>query len=159
MVNRIINFLKRLIKKIMGQYPMPAYHFIVDWGGTRLGFTEVSGLEIDIDVVEYREGSDPNQAAHKMPGLTRYKNIILKRGIAKGDNDFFTWMNTKNLNQVERRDIIIKLLNENHEPVMSWKARNAFPVKLTGPVLNANSSEAAIEELELAHEGLVIEVS
>jgi phage tail-like protein len=154
-----MNFLKRLTKKIMGQHPMPAYHFIVEWGGTRLGFTEVSGLEISTDVVEYREGADPNQAAHKMPGLTHYKNIVLKRGILKGDNDFFNWINTIKLNQVERRDIIIKLLNENHDPVMSWKVMNAFPAKLTGPVLNANSSEVAIEELELAHEGLVIEVS
>ena len=143
----------------MGQYPMPAYHFIVDWGGARLGFTEVSGLEIDIDVVEFRDGADPNQSAHKMPGITRYKNIVLKRGIVKGDNDFFNWINTKNLNQVERRDIVIKLLNENHDPVMSWRVRNAFPVKFTGPVLNANSSEVAIEALELAHEGLTIEVS
>jgi phage tail-like protein len=154
-----LNFFKHLIKKIMGQYPMPAYHFIVEWGGTRLGFTEVSGLEISTDVVEYREGSDPTQSAHKMPGLRKFTNITLKRGIIKGDNDFYTWMKTINLNQAERRDIVIKLLNENHEPVMIWKASNAFPVKLTGPVLKANANEVAIEELELAHEGLSIEVS
>jgi hypothetical protein len=58
-----LNFFKHLIKKIMGQYPMPAYHFIVEWGGARLGFTEVSGLEISTDVAEYREGSDPTQSA------------------------------------------------------------------------------------------------
>ncbi len=154
-----MNLFERLIKKIMGQNPMPAYHFIVEWGGTRLGFTEVSGLDIATDVVEYREGADPNQDAHKMPGLRKYANISLKRGIMKGDNDFFNWMKTINLNQVERRDVVIKLLNENHEPVMIWKAKNAFPVKLTGPVLNAKSNEVAIEELELAHEGLTIEVN
>ena len=143
----------------MGQHPMPAYHFLVEWGGTRAGFIEVSGLEITTDVIEHRDGADPNQAAHKMPGLTRYKNIVLKRGILKGDNDFFNWMNTKNLNQVERRDIVIQLLNENHEPVIIWRAVNAFPVRLSGPVLNANTSEVAIEELELAHEGLIVLVS
>jgi phage tail-like protein len=94
-----------------------------------------------------------------MPGLRKFTKIILKRGIVKGDNDFYTWMKTINLNQAERRDIVIKLLNENHEPVMIWKASNAFPVKLTGPVLKANANEVAIEELELAHEGLSIEVS
>lgn len=138
---------------------MPAYHFIVEWGGTRLGFTEVAGLEISTEVVEYREGADPGQAAHKMPGLRKYTNITLKRGIVKGDNDFFNWMKTINLNQAERRDVVIKLLNENHEPVMTWKAHNAFPVKLSGPALKENSSDVAIEELELAHEGLTIEVS
>lgn len=154
-----MNFLKWLIKKIMGQNPTSAYHFIVDWGGTRISFAEVSGLEINTDIIEHRDGADPTQTARKMPGLTRYKNIILKRSIMKGDNDFFNWMNTKNLNKIERRDITIKLLNENHEPVMSWKVRNAFPVKLAGPVLNANGSEVAIEELEIAHEGLIIEVN
>jgi len=143
----------------MVQHPMPAYHFLVEWGGARVSFIEVSGLEITTDVIEHRDGADPDQTAHKMPGLTRYKNIVLKRGILKGDNDFFNWMNTKSLNQVERRDIIIKLLNENHEPVISWRAVNAFPVRLSGPVLNANSSDVAIEELELAHEGLIVQVS
>ena len=143
----------------MAQHPMPSYHFLVEWGGTRVSFIEVSGLEISLDVIEYHEGADPGQLAHKMPGLTRYKNIVLKRGILKGDNDFFNWINTKSLNQVERRDIVIKLLNENHEPVMSWKAMNAFPVRLSGPVLNANAGEVAIEELELAHEGLIMEVN
>ncbi len=143
----------------MMQHPMPAYHFMVEWGGTRLDFIEVSGLEITTDVVEHRDGADPNRSARKMPGLTHYKNITLKRGIIKGDNDFFNWMNTQNLSQIERRDIIIKLLNENHQPIMVWKAFKAFPVKLSGPVLNANSNEVAIEELELAHEGLIIEVN
>ena len=143
----------------MAQHPMPAHHFLVEWGGARVGFMEVSGLDINIDVTEYRDGADPNQVAHKMPGLTHYKNIVLKRGILKGDNDFFNWMNTKNLNQVERRDIVIKLLNENHEPVMSWRAMKAFPVRLSGPMLNANANDIAIEELELAYEGLIVEVS
>ena len=143
----------------MSQYPVPAYHFIVDWGGTRVSFMEVSGLNIMVDVTEFREGGDPGQVAHKMPGFTRYSNITLKRGIIKGDNDFFTWMNTKSLNQIERRDLIIQLLNENHQPIMSWKAVNAFPVKLSGPVLSANANDVAIEELELAHEGLIVEVS
>ena len=141
------------------QHPMPAYHFLVDWGGTRPGFTEVSGLEITTDVIEHRDGADPSQAARKMPGLSRYKNIVLKRGIVKGDNDFFNWMNTKSLNQVQRRDIVIQLLNENHEPVITWRVVNAFPVRFSGPVLHANASEIAIEELELAHEGLSVVTS
>ena len=142
----------------MSQYPVPAYHFVVEWGGTRINFMEVSGLNIIVDVTEFREGGDLSQTAHKMPGLTRYSNIILKRGIVKGDNDFFSWMNTKHLNQVERRDVVIKLLNENHEPIMSWRAANAFPVKFSGPILSAKANDVAIEELELAHEGLIVEV-
>ena len=134
------------------------YHFMVEWGGSRANFIEVSGLEITTEVIEYREGGDPNQPARKLPGLTRCKNILLKRGILKGDNDFFNWMRTTTENQVEHRDIIIKLLDKNQKLVMSWRALNAFPVRLSGPVLNAGANEVAIEELELTHDGLVIEV-
>lgn len=135
-------------------YPLPRFHFIVDWGGANIGFTEVSGLDINIDVIEYRSGSSPVQSVTKMPGLIKYSNITLKRGIVKGDADFYKWINTIQQSTVERRDVVISLLNENHEPVMVWKARNAFPVKYSGPDLNAESSDVAIETLELAHEGL-----
>ncbi len=142
----------------MPRHPKHAYTFTVEWGGTRKNFIEVLGLNITVDVSEFRNGADPNQVVHKMPGHTHYGNIILKRNILKGDNDFFTWMNTTGLTQVERRDIVIKLLKEKNKPVMSWKAVNAFPVRLSGPVLNANASDVAMEELELAHEGLIAEV-
>ena len=78
------------------------------------------------------------------------------------DNEFFDWLNTIKLNKVgdnnsDRRDLVISLLNENHEPVMTWKAVNAFPVKVEGPGLKATGNEVAVESIEVAHEGLTIE--
>ena len=141
----------------MTNLPMPVYHFQVEWGGTKLGFSEVSGLNIELQVIEYRDGASPNYSTIKMPGLFKYDNIILKRGIIPKDNEFYEWLNTAKLNQVDRRNITISLLNENHEPVMSWKVKNAFPVKIEGPVLKATGNEVAIETLEVAHEGIIIE--
>ena len=141
----------------MGQYPLTTYHFQVDWGGTRIGFTEVSGLTIEHEVIEYRDGASPESISSRMPGLEKAHTIILKRGILKGDNEFFRWMNTISGSQVERRDITISLLNENHEPVMTWKVKSAWPLKLDYPVLKSNASEAAIEVLEIAHEGISVE--
>ncbi len=143
----------------MGQYPMAAYHFMVEWGGARADFNEVSGLNITVDVSEFREGSDRYNAARKMPGQLHFSNIILKRDIVKGDNDFFKWIQTIHLNVVERRDLSITLLDETHSPVVRWKVKNSFPVKLTGPVLIANTSCKATEELEVAHEGIEVEMS
>lgn len=140
----------------MGNYPSPAYHFIVEWGGTKIAFAEVSGLNIEHEVVEYREGSSPEFMATKMPGMVKYSNITLKRGILKNDNEFFDWINTIQMNTVERRDVSISLLNESHEPVITWRVKNAWPTKYSGPVLNANANEIAMESLELAHEGLSI---
>ena len=139
------------------QYPLPVFHFTVQWGGTRIGFSEVAGLTQENQAIEYRDGSFPEYSSIKMPGLRKFSNLTLKRGVVKADNDFFKWLSTIKLNQVERRDIVVSLLNENHEPVMTWKAHNAFPVKVEGPGLKASGNEVAIESIEIAHEGLELQ--
>lgn len=141
----------------MAEYPLPVFHFQVQWGGTNLGFSEVSGLNIEAQVIEYRDGLSPEYSPRKMPGIPKFGNITLKRGIVPKDNEFFAWLNTTKLNKAERRDLVVSLLNENHEPVMTWKVVRAFPVKIEGPGLKATGNEVAIESIEIAHEGLTIE--
>lgn len=142
----------------MTSYPLLKFHFVVSWGGARIGFTEVSGLEAETEIVEYREGSSPEYSKVKMPGMQKFANITLKRGTFLGDSDFFDWWKTTQLlGKPERRDIIISLLNEEHSPVMIWKVKNAFPTKVQATDLKADANEVAIETLELAHEGIVME--
>lgn len=141
----------------MAQYPIPKFHFQVEWGGAKIGFTEVTGLDVSTDVIEYREGSSKEYHKIKMPGLQKFSNITLKRGTFKGDNDYFKWWNTIALNTVERRDLTISLLNENHEPVVVWKIKQAFPVKVQPTDLNSTGNDTAIETIEIAHEGLTIQ--
>lgn len=141
----------------MAEYPLPKFHFQVEWGGKRLGFTEVTGLNVETDVVEYREGVSPEFSKIKMPGLKKYPNITMKRGTMKKDNDFYEWWKTIALNTVERRDMIISLLNEKHEPVMAWKVNNAWPLKVQSTDLKADGNEVAIETIEIVHEGMEIE--
>lgn len=141
----------------MANYPLPAFHFKVEWGGQNVGFSEASGLTQEVQLIEYRDGNSPDYSTIKMPGLHKYNNITLKRGIMKGDNEFFKWMNTVKLNTIERRNLTISLLNEEHEAVMVWKAVNAFPVKVEGPGLKASGNEVAVESIELAHEGLTLQ--
>ncbi len=141
----------------MANYPIPKFHFRVEWGGTNIGFSEVSGLNIENKVIEYRDGISPEFSKIKMPGMREFSNITLKRGVFKGDNEFYNWLNTISLNTVDRRDLTISLLNEKHEPVVVWKVHNAFPLKVQSTDLKADGSEVAIEQLDLAHEGLTIE--
>ncbi|MBD5780638.1 phage tail protein [Pelagicoccus sp. NFK12] len=142
----------------MTEYPLTKFHFVVAWGGSRIGFTEVSGLEAETELIEYREGSSAEYSKIKMPGMQKYANITLKRGTFLGDNDFFEWWKTTRiLGKPERRDLIISLLNEEHAPVMNWKVKNAFPTKVQATDLKADGSEVAIETLELAHEGIEME--
>lgn len=140
----------------MGNQPLPKFHFQVDWGGARMGFTEVSGLDFETEVIEYREGTDKKYNKTKQPGLTKYANITLKRGTFKGDNDYYEWWKT-NYICGEKRDITISLLDEEHKPVITWKAISAWPKKVESTDLKASSNDVAIETMELVHEGLVVE--
>ena len=141
----------------MANYPIPKFHFQVEWGGAKISFTEVTGLEVSTEVIEYRDGASPEYHKIKMPGMQKFSNITMKRGTFKGDNDYYKWWNTVALNTIERRDLIISLLNENHEPVVVWKIKNAWPSKVQSTDLKSDDNGVAIESIELAHEGLVMQ--
>jgi phage tail-like protein len=141
----------------MADYPLPKFHFQVEWGGTNISFTEVTGLEVETEVIEYRGGASPEYSKVKMPGMQKFANLTLKRGTFKSDNEFYAWLNTVKLNTIERRDITISLLNEEHEPTVVWKVKNAWPTKVTATDLKADGNETAIESMELVHEGLVMQ--
>jgi phage tail-like protein len=140
------------------KYPLPKFHFhVTGVGSDAVGFTEVSGLDVETEVIEYRDGVSPEYHKVKMPGLRKFSNITLKRGTFAGINEFFDWFNTVNLNKIDRKDITISLLNEQHVPIVVWKVKNAWPVKMQSTDLKGDGNEVAIETIELAHEGLVVE--
>lgn len=141
----------------MSNYPLSKFHFQVEWGGTKIGFTEVSGLDLETEMIEYRHGASPEYHKTRMPGMQKFSNITLKRGTFVSDNEFYAWYNTVQLNKIERRDLTISLLNEEHEPVIVWKVKSAWPIKVQSTDLKADGNEVAIESIELVHEGLVIQ--
>jgi phage tail-like protein len=137
----------------------PAYQFrVVSSDGSEINVAEVSGLNIELAVIEHREGGD-RDAVRKLPGLRKFSNIVLKRGIVSGNNDFFAWLRATHDDPNNRRDLTISLLDERFAPVAVWRVRRAFPCKYSGPNLRADANEVAIESLELAHEGLDLESS
>lgn len=140
----------------MAEYPLPKFHFQVQWGGANIGFTEVTGLEVTTEKIEYRDGASKEYHKIRMPGMQTFGDLTLKRGVFAGDNDFYAWWNTVALNTVERRDITISLLNESHEPVVVWKVKKAWATKVTSTDLNASGNETAIETIVITHEGLTM---
>ena len=140
----------------MSDFPELNFHFKVDWGGTNMGFSEVSGLDYEAEVLTYRTGAEPSYTVQKIPGLKKFSNVIFKRGVFRGDNEYYQWWNTIHFEEY-RRDMVISLLNENHEPVIVWKLKSAWPVKIQSTHLKANSTEIAIETMEIAHEGLIVQ--
>jgi phage tail-like protein len=132
------------------------FHFKVEWGGSRTGFLEVTGLGMGVDVAPYREGASPEFATTLTPGQKHYSPVVLKRAMVAGDNDFYSWISSAQVGEVERRDVLISLLNSRHEPVMLWKLVRAFPSRLDYAPLNALGSDLATESLTLVHEGLAV---
>lgn len=140
-------------------WPVPKFHFKVDWGGDLFSFQEVSGLDAEVQPIEYRSGDSPNYSVVKMPGLKKYSDITLKKGIFLSDLKLWSWFAEIKMNTIKRRTVTIQLLNEGTDPVMVWKLTNAFPLKMQGTDLKAQGNEAAIETLVVTHEGLEVSLS
>jgi phage tail-like protein len=136
-------------------YPLPRFHFQVDWGGAKISFTEVTGLVIEREKIEYRHSDSKDFHKIAMAGLYKISNIVLKRGKFENDVDFNAWFEEiADDRATKRRDVTIRLLNEKHQPVAAWKAARCFPVKVTAPDLKSDANEIAVESIEIAHEGL-----
>ncbi|PSR18568.1 phage tail protein [filamentous cyanobacterium CCP3] len=143
----------------MADYPLPKFHFNVTAGDLAGGFTEVSGLDMETEPIEYREGNMAQHSKLKMPGMQKFSNITLKRGTFKGINKFYDWWKSAT-NEADhtkyQRNMTITLLNESAQVVVTWNVTNAFPIKVQGTDLKADGNEIAIETIEIVHEGLTV---
>lgn len=133
--------------------PFRAYNFLVEIDGiTRAGFRECSGLDTTQDPIDYREGGE---AIHvrKLPGLVKFSNISLKRGITD-DPELWEWRKKAMEGKVERKNGSIILLDDTGAEKLRWNFVAGWPSKWSGPTFNATGNEVAIESLEIAHEGV-----
>lgn len=136
------------------QHPHQSFHFLVQAGFSRIGFTHVQLPRLERDVIRYREGSDPVDSVRQLPGLLRVGDCVLQRGVVPADHDFFQWLNTVHFGTAERRDITVSLLDEQHQPTLTWRLRNTFPVALEWSPLEAQASAVLIETLRLSVEAV-----
>lgn len=134
--------------------PYRNFRFRLEIDGLDAGsFSEVSGFDATMDVVEYRAGNDPAITPTKLPGLIKYGNITLKWG-ASETMVLYDWLIDITEGTIEKKTVTLTALDEEGSPAASWRCINAWPVKYTAPDFNGTSSEVAIETIELAHEGL-----
>lgn len=138
-------------------WPLPKFYFQVKWDSEVILFQEVSGLDVEAQVIEYRSGDGSAFSTVKMPGIKKYTNVTMKKGVFKSDNKFWDWFNQIKMNTTKRVPVTISLLDEEGKPTMVWTLTNAWPTKITGTDLKADGNEVAIESIEVAHEGLRIE--
>lgn len=138
------------------QDPYAAFDFLVEIDGLTVGgFSECRGLSAEIDVIEYREGGDRG-GIRKLPGLTRYSNIVLKRGIT-ASRELWQWFRATATGAADRRTGRIVLLDRDRNPVAAFRFVEGWVARWEGPHLRAAGNDVAIETLEIAHEGLDLE--
>jgi phage tail-like protein len=130
--------------------PFAAFNFLVDIGGATAGFSEVSGLTTETDVIEYRTGA-MDITVTKLPGLKKFTNIMLKRGFTN-TKELWEWRKTVIDGKTERRDGTITLLNEARQSALQWNFYYGWPSKWEGPTMNAKTNEVAIETLTITCE-------
>ena len=152
-------------------YPLTKMNFLVsvpDLAGTMAAFSEVTGIEASVDVVEFRQGNAHSLAPVKIPGLVKHGNITLKMGYTIG-NGFKQWVQdcvSETRGAMPRKTVTIELLDirdkspdstyETVQGKITWILKEAWVTKYSGPDLNASTSEVAIESVELAYEELTI---
>jgi|SRR5262245_1708239 len=147
---------------IKATYPLPVYNFRVEVGPDAVAFSEVSGLSIHYEVTTFKEsptggGSAGPRTVH-MPSQPQPVNVTMKKGVTRATSmaALYGWINSIALNLVEKRDLMVRLCDEEGKPVISWKVVNAFPTKLDAPTFDAKSNDVAIESMELRADAIVM---
>lgn len=139
-------------------WPMPKFRFEVDFGTELKGvaFQEVSGLNMETQIIDYRTGDNQHFSTIKMPGIVKFGQVTLKRGIFANDKNFWNWLDEIKMNKINRKSMLIKLLDESGNVTMQWLLSNAWPTKITGTDLKSDGNKVAIDTIEIAHEQITI---
>ena len=142
-------------------YPLPVYNYKVEIDGKTVAFSEVSGLSVSYETSTYTESPTSGVGPRRlhMPGPRKSATVTMKKGVVAGVSvpTLFAWINSIQLNRVDKKDIYVRLCDENGAAVVSWKVINAFPTKLDAPSFTASSNDVAVESMELMADGVVVE--
>jgi phage tail-like protein len=137
--------------------PFKNFSFLVEIDAvTSAGFASVSGLAAEAEEIEYREGADTLTSSRKLPGRVKYPNVTLRRGLTT-NRDLWDWWKTVRDGTLQRRAVVITLLDDARQPVLRWRLQEAWIARIEVSELDASKNEIAIESIELAHEGLELE--
>ena len=137
--------------------PVSEQRFKVMLPGVSLGtFREISGIAVEVETMDYAEGGN-NEFVHRLPVRLKFQNVVLKRGVTH-QRALLDWFNQTRQRGIEakRGAVTVTLMGPRNEEVQTWSFKEAYPVKWTGPKLNASSNQIATEALEIAHAGMTV---
>lgn len=150
--------------EIKSVYPLPVYNYRVEINGEAIAFSQVTGLSLAFETTTYKESHTvplPGVNTMRMPAQQSDVTITLQKGLvpSKSLPALYQWIKSTQINQVEKKDIFVRLLDETGNPVISWQVINAFPTKLDAPSFDASSNDAAIESMELMADTIILEAN
>jgi phage tail-like protein len=141
-------------------YPPWGFYYKVEFGNSRnrndVRFQTVSGLSVEYDMEEYKEGGE-NRFTHKLPVRTKYADLVLKRGMLTDSGVIEWFLKAFRDREFEPRDVNVILMNEKSEPLRTWKVAHAIPKKWLISDLNANENSVVIETMELSYRYFTIQ--
>jgi phage tail-like protein len=140
------------------KWPIPKFYFKVMMNSTEISFQEISGLDTESQQIEYRHGNNQLFSTVKMPGITKYGNVTMKKGVFKSDTKFWDWYNQIKMNTIKKEPVTISLIDETGNTTITWVLTNAWPTKISGTDMKTGGNEVAVETIEISHEGLTIEI-
>jgi phage tail-like protein len=151
-------------EQIKQNYPLPVYNYRVEIGGEPIAFSNVTGLNVEFGTHIYKEstiGPIAGPSVMRMPSQPTDVKITLKKGLVRKKSlpILYNWISTIQINQIEKKDILVHLLDEAGNPIITWNVLNAFPIKLDAPTFDASSNDAAIESMELMADKVLISES
>jgi len=148
-------------EQIKTTYPLPVYNYKVEIDGKAVSFSEVSGLSVGYETSTYVESPTAGVGPRRMvmPGQRKTATVTMKKGVVTGVSvpTLYAWINSIQLNRIDKKDVYVRLCDESGAAVVSWKVINAFPTKLDAPSFTANSNDVAVESMELTADGVVVE--
>lgn len=150
---------------IRATYPLPVYNYRVEIAGEAVAFSEVSGLSISYETVTYKESptesGSPGPRVMHMPAQSSPTTVTLSKGIVSSTSipALYEWINATRTNQIEKKDVVIRLCDEAGQPLISWTVLDAFPTRLDAPTFSADSNDAAVETMELMASSISIEAA
>lgn len=151
-------------EEIKNVYPLPVYNYRVDINGESIAFSQVSGISLTVETTTYKESRIDGLAGPstmRMPAQRSDVTVSLQKGLVPTRSlpALYEWINSVQINQIEKKDVLVHLLDETGAPVVTWKIINAFPTKLDAPTFDASSNDAALESMELMADAVAMEVN
>ena len=138
---------------------IPGFRFEVDFGMKLRGisFQEISGMDKELRIQEYRNSNCTIFSTSKLSGAEKYGNVTMRRGVFSNDDHFWKWMGeVEEFNDVKRRTVLIKLLDESGKITVQWQLNKAWPIRVSGTDIDVDGNAVAIDVVEIAHEQMII---